>query len=104
MPGWTSGSVIAQAAHGCCSVIHKHKDNPQVIQYLQDLSRMHKVVYSVKNAQQLEAMKKELQSRLVPYEPWVEQPEGIETALVTLPVLKSTVIEFFKRSKVKLWQ
>jgi hypothetical protein len=44
---WPFGSVIAQACHACCAVIHLYRDDPHTQEYLKDLDNMHKVVLEV---------------------------------------------------------
>ena len=44
---WPVGALVAQGCHACTAVIHTHRDNGNVVQYLSDLDRMHKVVLEV---------------------------------------------------------
>ena len=44
---WPVGALVAQGCHACTAVIHTHRDSGNVVQYLSDLDRMHKVVLEV---------------------------------------------------------
>lgn len=45
--GWTTGALIAQACHATAAVTHLYRDDPHMVQYLQDMNNMHKVVLEV---------------------------------------------------------
>ena len=44
---WPAGAVIAQACHACTAVICSFKDDPNTLEYTEELDRMHKVVVEV---------------------------------------------------------
>ena len=44
---WPAGAVIAQACHACTAVIVSFRDDPNTIEYTEELDRMHKVVVEV---------------------------------------------------------
>ena len=46
---WPVGAMVAQGCHASTAVIHTHRDDSHVMQYLSDLDRMHKVVLEVYN-------------------------------------------------------
>jgi peptidyl-tRNA hydrolase len=48
---WPTGAVIAQACHACSAVIWQFKDDPNTIDYTEDIDNMHKVVLEVINMQ-----------------------------------------------------
>ncbi len=45
---WPLGAVMAQACHAATAVMHMFKDDPNTVQYLSDLDRMHKVILKVR--------------------------------------------------------
>lgn len=44
---WPIGAMVAQGCHASTAVIHMYRDHSNVIEYLSDLDRMHKVVLEV---------------------------------------------------------
>ena len=44
---WPVGALVAQGCHACTAVIHTHREDANVVQYLSDIDRMHKVVLEV---------------------------------------------------------
>ncbi len=44
---WPVGAVVAQACHAATAVMHIFRDDPNTVQYLSDLDRMHKIVLKV---------------------------------------------------------
>lgn len=44
---WPIGAMVAQGCHASTAVIHMYRDHSNVIEYLTDLDRMHKVVLEV---------------------------------------------------------
>lgn len=44
---WPIGAMVAQGCHASTAVIHMYRDHGNVIEYLSDLDRMHKVVLEV---------------------------------------------------------
>lgn len=86
IPGWTTGSIIAQASHAVCKVVWMHRDNVLIQEYLNDPDwNMTKVVLSVKNENQLKLLSQELKDAGFTNELWTEQPENKDMCLVTLP-------------------
>ena len=47
MHKWPVGAMVAQGCHASMAAVHTHRDHRNVIQYLSDLDRMHKVVLEV---------------------------------------------------------
>ncbi|KND02485.1 uncharacterized protein SPPG_02947 [Spizellomyces punctatus DAOM BR117] len=45
--GWPTGSIVTQACHASTAVIWRWREDPDVVEYLGDLERMHKVTYEV---------------------------------------------------------
>lgn len=44
---WPIGAMVAQGCHASTAVIHMYRDHSNVVEYLSDLDRMHKVVLEV---------------------------------------------------------
>ena len=44
---WPVGAMVAQGCHAATAVLHAHREHGNVIQYLNDLDNMHKVVLEV---------------------------------------------------------
>ena len=44
---WPVGAIVAQACHASTAVLHLFRDDPNVVEYLKDVERMHKVVLEV---------------------------------------------------------
>lgn len=44
---WPIGAMVAQGCHASTAVIHMYRDHSNVMEYLSDLDRMHKVVLEV---------------------------------------------------------
>ena len=45
---WPLGAIMAQACHAATAVMHLFRDDPNTVQYLSDLDRMHKVILKVR--------------------------------------------------------
>ncbi|KAI8921683.1 hypothetical protein BC831DRAFT_476154 [Entophlyctis helioformis] len=104
LPGWTSGSVIAQACHGVTAVLAKHWHEPCVAEYVAGLESMHKVVLAVKNTGHLDKVATALRSAGVQHEQWIEQPDNIVTAVVTVPLRRSFAVPLFRGAKCELYR
>ena len=85
IPGWTMGSIIAQAAHNVSKLVWIHREHPIILDYMKDPNDMTKVVLSVKNENQLKLLSLELSSAGFINEIWRENPENKDMCLVTLP-------------------
>ncbi|CAD6591192.1 MAG: hypothetical protein TREMPRED_006015, partial [Tremellales sp. Tagirdzhanova-0007] len=85
--GWPIGSMMVQAAHAATAVLHLHADHRDVQSYLKNWGQMRKAIFEITN----QSLLLELASRLdkltpkIPYHLWIEQPEGIATALALVP-------------------
>ena len=44
---WPVGAMVAQGCHASMAVMHVNRDHTNVVQYLSDIDRMHKVVLEV---------------------------------------------------------
>ena len=94
---WPVGSVIAQACHACLAVAWEHRDDPDVASYLGDVDSMHKVVKECKGEPQIRTLADKLTAEGVAYKLWVEQPEGIPTAIALKPYPRSRVAPLLKK-------
>ncbi|KAJ1334669.1 hypothetical protein BSLG_007824 [Batrachochytrium salamandrivorans] len=101
---WPSGSMVAQACHAVTKVLARHPNDPRVVEYLEGLDSMHKVVLGIKNMGQLEKLRLALQEAGFDHEEWVEQPEGIVTSIATLPYRRSIAVPFFRTTKCELYK
>lgn len=98
--GWPVGSVVTQACHATVAAIAQYANAPLTQQYLADLEGMRKVSVEVKNEAALLKLAGALETAGVDHHLWIEQPEGIPTALATAPRYKSTVPKALKKCKL----
>ncbi|KAI9190448.1 hypothetical protein H9P43_001882 [Blastocladiella emersonii ATCC 22665] len=96
---WPLGSVIAQGSHAATAALWKFRAHPDTEAYAapDNIDRMHKVVYELKNESQLAALAARLEERGIEHYLWREQPENMLTALATRPYRKSEVGDAFKK-------
>ncbi|XP_064383490.1 putative peptidyl-tRNA hydrolase PTRHD1 isoform X2 [Halichondria panicea] len=97
---WPMGAIIAQACHAATAVMHVFKDDPNTVQYLSDLDRMHKIILKVPNEGELNALVSVLESNNKDFKLWVEQPENYPTCLATKPYIKTEIQDYFKKFKL----
>jgi peptidyl-tRNA hydrolase len=103
LAGWTNGSVIAQASHGVSKAIWKYRGHEAMVQYLEDIEHMHKVVLEMKNLSQLMSLSEQLRDLNFEFVEWVEQPENTLTCiilslgLVTRPYEPEEIRPFLKK-------
>ncbi|TPX74845.1 hypothetical protein CcCBS67573_g03869 [Chytriomyces confervae] len=88
---WPVGSVIGNAAHAATAVLHKHRTEARVAEYLSDVEGMRKVVLETKNEASLAKVEAELTQRGILHHKWIEQPEGIAACIATAPYLRDDV-------------
>ncbi|KAK8864701.1 hypothetical protein IAR55_001953 [Kwoniella newhampshirensis] len=89
---WPIGPLLAQSAHAATAVLHRYKDHPDVITYLEGedgrgWEGMRKVVMEVPDEAALRMMGEKLDgmTNRIPYHIWIEQPENTPTALALIP-------------------
>ena len=82
---WPAGSMIAQGCHVVSKTLWELKDEQNVQVYMADIDNMHKVTLAAKDEEELRAVMAALQGRGVLFRAWLEQPEGILTAVATMP-------------------
>jgi peptidyl-tRNA hydrolase len=85
IPGWTQGSIVAQAGHGVCKCIWKYGNHDSVKQYMADVDNMHKVVLELKNQNQLKFLGQQFTEANIDFVEWIEQPENQLTCIVSRP-------------------
>ena len=91
---------MAQACHASVAALFKNKDDANVNQYLGDIETMHKVVMEISSEQKLRNLAKRLEDANVDHHLWIEQPEGVPTALATKPYERDFIKPFFKKLKL----
>ncbi|KAI8821664.1 peptidyl-tRNA hydrolase II domain-containing protein [Fimicolochytrium jonesii] len=101
---WPSGSVITQACHASMAVMHKNSRDPAVLEYLNDLERMHKVTFAARDPAHLTKIRTALTTHSKVFHEWIEQPEGIPTCIATMPYRRSEMREVMKRCRVSLYK
>ncbi|RKP13319.1 peptidyl-tRNA hydrolase II domain-containing protein [Piptocephalis cylindrospora] len=100
--GWPIGAMMTQACHAATAALWTFRDQPQTIQYLQDIPNMTKVTLEVKSLTDLNYTAKALEDLHIPVYQWREQPEDLVTCLATSPILRSAAGKALKR--VRLWK
>lgn len=93
-PNWTTGSIIAQAAHAATKCLWQFKDDPCVIDYMLHPNSMHKVILQLKNESQLRTLKSRLLFDCVE---WIEQPENLLCCIALKPIRKSEIGDALKK-------
>ena len=61
------------------------KEEPNVQAYMADIDNMHKVTLAAKDEEELKAVITTLSENGLQFRSWLEQPEGILTAVATMP-------------------
>ncbi|EGF79529.1 hypothetical protein BATDEDRAFT_25933 [Batrachochytrium dendrobatidis JAM81] len=101
---WPSGSMVTQACHAVTKVLAKHPTDSRVVEYLDKLETMHKVVLGIKNLGQLRKLQELMCEAAMDHEEWVELPEDTVTAIATLPYRRSVALPFFKTTRCELYK
>ncbi|EKX44169.1 hypothetical protein GUITHDRAFT_39604, partial [Guillardia theta CCMP2712] len=93
---WPAGSMIAQACHVVSKTLWEMKDHANVQHHTESYmcSRGAKVTLSVESEEELLGVSKTLQDNGIEHRVWKEQPEGILTAIATIPYPKSVTVNF----------
>ncbi|KAE8224851.1 hypothetical protein CF319_g2328 [Tilletia indica] len=104
---WNRGALIAQGAHAAIAIIAQTIDEPLTKEYISpaNLGSMHKVVLQAPKSgsladlsqRLLEAQEKEEDEttglRFPKHHLWIEQPEGIPTAIALAPNRKPAALK-----------
>ncbi|KAL1512013.1 hypothetical protein AB1Y20_005288 [Prymnesium parvum] len=94
---WPLGSVIAQACHASTAVLHEHRNDRVVAEYVAQLGSMRKVVKECKGETQLLNLAAKLREEGVAHHLWMEQPENIPTAIALKPYPRNEVLHLVKK-------
>ncbi|KAE8209416.1 hypothetical protein CF327_g6595 [Tilletia walkeri] len=104
---WNRGALIAQGAHAAIAIIAQTIDEPLTKEYISpaNLGNMHKVVLQAPKSGSLAdlsqrlfdaqrtAEREEDELRFPKHHLWVEQPEGIPTAIALAPNRKPAALK-----------
>jgi len=101
LSGWNKGAIIAQACHATAAVLMTYRDDPAVQEYCspQNLQAMTKIVLKA-SKEEFEGLRVGLGEAAVEHWAWVEQPDGICSAIALKPVEKTAVEHHFKNLKL----
>ncbi len=97
---WPAGAVSAQVSHAATSATWLSRDHPETSAYLADLDSMHTVVVGAESEAALRKLAEDLTEATLLHKLWIEQPDGIPTALAVRPARRCVVQPFFKAFKL----
>eukprot|EP00747_Dinoflagellata_sp_TGD_P007958 gnl/TRDRNA2_/TRDRNA2_117587_c0_seq2.p1 gnl/TRDRNA2_/TRDRNA2_117587_c0~~gnl/TRDRNA2_/TRDRNA2_117587_c0_seq2.p1 ORF type:complete len:163 (+),score=43.36 gnl/TRDRNA2_/TRDRNA2_117587_c0_seq2:40-528(+) len=98
---WPMGAMVNQACHAASAVSWESREDPQAIAYLtQAEGQMTTVTMGAKDEAELQKAADRLKAAGIPYKVWVEQPEGVSSALATWPRRRSEMQKCFKGLKL----
>ncbi|KAJ3191766.1 peptidyl-tRNA hydrolase domain-containing protein 1 [Irineochytrium annulatum] len=104
---WPVGSVIGQGAHAATAVIWQNREHPSVVAYMADIHNLRKVVFEAiydlaktKNEESLLKVEQAMTEAAIINHKWVELPEGIPTAIATIPYLRADVASCLKKCRL----
>ena len=97
---WPAGSMIAQACHVSSKVLWELKGEENVQKYMQDIDNMHKVTLAAKDEQELHDLIILLTQNGIQFRSWLEQPEGVLTAVATMPYPREVTSPHLKHLKL----
>lgn len=97
---FSMGANVAQACHAATAAIVKSFHAPSTVEYLSLLEDMTLCVLSVQDGQELEEIGRMLKTNAVAFHLWVEQPEGISTALATAPMPRDQIAPLLSHLKL----
>jgi peptidyl-tRNA hydrolase len=127
---WPLGALVAQACHAATAVNYLNQNDPQCIEYFNDLDSMHKVVLEVnqtlsrsvgfsvsqafpfslslslslfcqaKDEEQLKKLSKTFEENEIKHKLWIEMPENTPTCVALKPYKKEDVHKFVKSLKL----
>ncbi len=100
--GFSVGALVAQGAHAAVAAVFASRDAEHTRSYCEPaaVDRMHKVCLEAPSREALEALAASLAAARVAHKLWVEQPEGVATALATAPYPRSALRPFFAALKL----
>ncbi|KAK4687836.1 peptidyl-tRNA hydrolase PTRHD1, partial [Tremellales sp. Uapishka_1] len=89
---WPIGPLLVQTAHAATACLHVHASHPDVRRYLEGEDGrgwqvMRKVTLEIPDEEGLRGLARRLDelSPTIPYHMWIEEPEGIPTAIAIVP-------------------
>jgi peptidyl-tRNA hydrolase len=89
-----------KACHASVAAIHLNYNDQETIKYLQNLEKMHKIIISVQNHEELKSLNDTLLVNEIKFKLWIEEPENVPTCLATKPYSKSLIEKYFKMFKL----
>ena len=97
---WPAGSMIAQGCHVVSKVLWELKGEENVQKYMADIDNMHKVTLAAKDEQELHDLIILLTQNGIQFRSWLEQPEGVLTAVATMPYPREVTSPHLKHLKL----
>ena len=98
--GYGTGALIAQGIHAAAAALHLSADAPPTRAYLAALDSMHTVVLEGSSAEALHSAAAALSAAGISHKLWVEQPEGVATALASAPHRRALLKPLFAAFKL----
>lgn len=97
---WPTGAIINQACHVSAAVAYDARDDPDAITYITEVEgQMNKATLGAKSEGELKSLAEKLSEAGIPHKLWIEQPEGVASALATWPRRRSQMQKLFKKFK-----
>uniref|UniRef100_A0A7S4KYL5 peptidyl-tRNA hydrolase n=1 Tax=Paramoeba aestuarina TaxID=180227 RepID=A0A7S4KYL5_9EUKA len=111
---WSNGAIVSNSCHASLAVIAENWSHENVQLYLKNhirdadttileggepnssLFQMYKVVLAAQNEEELLKTQETLNKENINHHLWVEQPEGIPTALAVMPYRREFIAPFLK--------
>lgn len=82
------------------AAIWANKEDLETLAYLGDVDNMHKIVCAALSDDDVKTTSDALTKAGIPHKLWVEQPEGIVTAVATKPGRRGELQPFFSNFKL----
>ncbi|NXU01132.1 PTRD1 hydrolase, partial [Buphagus erythrorhynchus] len=86
---WPLGAVVAQGCHAALAAVHGYREHPDTGAYLEQGGAMRTVVLEAPDENSLLDLSEMLKEKKIDHRLWVENPEGIVTALALRPYPKN---------------
>ncbi|KAM0675662.1 peptidyl-tRNA hydrolase domain-containing protein 1 [Gurleya vavrai] len=94
---FSKGALAAQAIHASIKAIQKNANDSETIEYLQNIDHMTTIILKIKEAD-ISIIKNYLHENKYMFEPWIEQPENLITAIALKPYIIEEKLEKFLRT------
>ncbi|MFH4982327.1 hypothetical protein AB6A40_009036 [Gnathostoma spinigerum] len=91
---WPLGALVTQAAHAATACLWTYKDDPDVIEYMDDIEHMRKVALKVDNEDELQQLHKKLDDAKIDHRVWIE--DDMAVCIAVKPQPRSTVSKHLK--------